>query len=104
MRRGDRFGKDVMYIDELIVDEEVLPRMLAFIVEQSYKAGVDAIYYEGLSDYVLSGLRKWAFVRRNSGRYFVVHSRVESVSPTLADRSSWNLTLADSDMGFRHDR
>lgn len=104
LRRADRFGKDVMYIDELIVDNEVLPRMLAFVVEESYRTGVDAIYYEGLGESVLSRLRLWAFVRRNSGHYFVIHSRDDSASPDLAERSNWTLTFADSDMGFRHDR
>lgn len=104
LRCADRFGKKVMYIDELIVDEEVLHRMIAFVVEASYEAGVDAIYYEGLGEAVSSGLRRWAFIRRDNGHSFVVHSKVESLDKDLAERRNWNVTIADSDMGFRLDR
>lgn len=104
LRRADRFGKDVMYIDELIADEEVLPRLVAFIIQESYRRGVDAIYYEGLGEKVSLVLRKAAFVSRGSGHYFVLHSRDNSLAGELADRGNWTLTFADSDMGFRHDR
>jgi len=43
-------------------------------------------------------------LRRDTGHFFVVHSRNEIVSPDLSERSNWTLTFADSDMGFRHDR
>ena len=104
LRRADRSGKDIMYVDELIADEAVLPRLLAFVVQESYRRGVDAIYYEGLGEKVTLALRKWAFVRRHSGHYFVVHARDSSLTETLAERGNWTLTFADSDMGFRHDR
>lgn len=104
LRRGDRFGKDVMYIDELIVEQEFLPRMIGFVVEQSYKVGVDAVYYEGLGKSKSTALRKWAFFRRGSGHFFVVHARDEELGPELSQRENWSLTIADSDMGFRHDR
>ena len=104
LRRAERFSKDVMYIDELIADKDVLPRLVAFVIRESYRLGVDSIYYEGLGGAVATALRKWAFLRRDTGHFFVVHSRNEIVSPDLAERSNWTLTFADSDMGFRHDR
>ena len=104
LRRAERFRKDVMYIDELIADKDVLSRLIAVVVRESYRLGVDAIYYEGLGETVAAALRKWAFVRRDTGHFFVVHSRNDTVTPELAERSNWTLTFADSDMGFRHDR
>lgn len=104
LRRADRFGKDIMYIDELIADEQVLPRLAAFVIQESYRQGVDAIYYEGLGEKVTLALRKCGFVRRDSGHYFVIHSRDDSLTRELSGRENWTLTFADSDMGFRHDR
>ena len=104
LRRAKRFGKDVMYIDELITDDDVLPRLVAFVIRKSCRLGVDAVYYEGLGDTVSRALRQKGFLRRDTGHVFVVHSRVDDISPDLADRSGWVLTFADSDMGFRHDR
>lgn len=104
LRRAERFGKDVIYIDELIADDAVISRLLAFVLRKSYRKGVDAIYYEGLGRSVTSALRKWAFVRRDSGHIFVVHTQDEKLGSDLAERGNWTVTFADSDMGFRHDR
>ena len=104
LRRAERFGKDVMYIDELIADDDVLRKLVAFVIRESCRLGVDAVYYEGLGEAVSVALRKWGFLRRDTGHFFVVHTRNDALSPDLADRSNWVLTFADSDMGFRHDR
>ena len=93
-----------MYVDELIVDDEVLPQMIAFVIEESYKTGVDAIYYEGLGESVSAGLRRRGFIRRDSGHYFVIHSTIASLDQDMAELRNWSLTIADSDMGFRFDR
>jgi len=104
LRRAARYRKDVMYVDELVADADVLPRIIAFIIRESYRAGVDAIYYEGLGQNTLSALRKWAFFGRDSGHYFAVYSANQALRPELAERANWSLSFADSDMGFRHDR
>ncbi len=104
LRRAERYGKDTMYVDELIADDDVLSQLIAFIIQESYRLGVDSIYYEGLGEKLTSQFRKWAFVRRDSGHFFVAHSRNDALSEDLAVRENWTLTFADSDMGFRHDR
>lgn len=104
LRRGDRFGKDVLYVDELIVEQDFLPPMIGFVIEESCRIGVDAVYYEGLGESNSTALRKWGFLRRKSGHFFVIHARDEGLSEPLCQRQNWNLTIADSDMGFRHDR
>lgn len=104
LRRAKRYQKDVMYVDELVADDAVLYRLIAFVIREAYRLGLDAIYYEGLGESVSSALRKAAFVRRDSGHYFVIHSKNEALDAELGERRNWTVTFADSDIGFRHDR